>query len=60
MVVLSDANTMIAGRDLTSVTDVEIVFGKFLGAVQRGRGQLASASPERTSGGSAQFTEITT
>jgi len=39
---------------------LEANLGKFLGAVQRGRGQLASASPERTSGGSAQFTEITT
>ena len=39
---------------------LETNLGKFLGAVQRGRGQLASASPERTEGGSAQFTEITT
>ena len=39
---------------------LETNLGKFLCAVQRGRGQLASASPERTEGGSAQFTEITT
>ena len=39
---------------------LEANLGKFLGAVQRGRSQLASSSPDRTEGGSAQFTEITT